>query len=177
MGCLPDIAAKPSDGAYVKRELVNLGASVELPQLHRVLHIVHVAGDQLVPCHTCCPLQHILPFLLSANYDVKCINFRHQFLLQLVSKLDIFNHLETHFNQIHPIGLRGLFQVNGNQSVVLGILVGVEYSLGPLVGHIVVVGVKLGDDLCQGELALDPLLAGGLLLQVSEVEQVVLAVL
>ena len=68
---LPDIAAKPSDGADVKREFVNLGASVELPQLHRVLHIVHVAGNQLVPCHTCGPLQHVLPFLLSAN----CIMF------------------------------------------------------------------------------------------------------
>ena len=67
MGYLPDIAAKPSDRADVKRELVNLGASVELPELHRVLHIVHVAGDQLVPCHTCGPLQNILPFLLSAK--------------------------------------------------------------------------------------------------------------
>ena len=92
-------------------------------------------------------------------------------------KLDFSDLIETHFNQVHPIGLRGLFQVNGDQSVVLGILVGVKDSLGPLVGHIVVVGVKLRDDLCQGELALDSFLAGGLLLQVSEVEQVVLAVL
>ena len=52
-----------------------------------------------------------------------------------------------------------------------------EHCLGPLVGDVVVVGVELGDDLGQGELGVDPLLAGGLLLQVGEVEQVVLAVL
>ena len=60
---MPDISAEPSDRANVKRELVNLRATVELSQLHCVLHIVHVAGDQLVPCYTCSPLQHILSFL------------------------------------------------------------------------------------------------------------------
>ena len=84
---------------------------------------------------------------------------------------------ETHFNQIHPIGLCRLFQIYGYQSVVLSILVGVKDSLAPLVGHVVVVGIKLGDNLRQGELALDPFFSSRLLLQVSEVEQVVLAVL
>ena len=84
---------------------------------------------------------------------------------------------ETHFNQIHPISLCRLLQIYGYQSVVLSILVGVKDSLAPLVGHIVVVGIELSDDLGQGELALDPLLARCFLLQVGEIEQVVLAVL
>ena len=86
-------------------------------------------------------------------------------------------NVNPHLHQIEPIGLSWLFQVDGDQSVVLSVLVGVEHCLGPLVGDVVVVGVELGDDLGQGELGVDPLLAGGLLLQVGEVEQVVLAVL
>ena len=140
---VPDVAAEASDRTNVKRELVHLSATVELPQLHCVLHIVHVAGDQLVPCYTCSPLQNIFTF----------------------------------FDQICPVGLCRLFQVDGYQPVVLRILVGVEDSFCPLVGHVVIVGIEVGDDLGQSELALDSLLASGLLLQVGEVEQVVLAVL
>ena len=147
---------------------MNLSTSVELPQLHRVLHIVHVARDQLVPCYTCSPLKHILSFLCSSIATFS----RSDTLKKLSVKL-----CESHLNQIHPIGLCRLLQVNGYQSVVLSILVGVKDSLGPLVGHVVVVGVVLGDDFCQRELALDPLLPSRLLLQVGEVEQVVLAVL
>ena len=85
--------------------------------------------------------------------------------------------VKPHLHQIQPIGLSWFFQVDCDQSVVLSVLVGVEHCLGPLVGDVVVVGVELSDDLGQGELGVDPLLAGGLLLQVGEVEQVVLAVL
>ena len=53
---VPDVAAEASDRTNVKRELVHLGAGVELPQLHRVLHVVHVAGDQLVARHPSRPL-------------------------------------------------------------------------------------------------------------------------
>ena len=56
MVCLPDISTEPSDRANVKRELVHLSATVELPQLHCVLHIVHVAGDQFVARHPSRPL-------------------------------------------------------------------------------------------------------------------------
>ena len=65
---LPDIPGEPRDAADVQLEVVEHLAAAQTPQLHHVLHVLHVAGDELVPRHAGGPLQHVLG-VLGHNVD------------------------------------------------------------------------------------------------------------
>ena len=56
---VPDVSAEPCNRADVEVEVMDDVTGGEGPELHGVLDVVHVAGDQLVQRHSGSPLQHV----------------------------------------------------------------------------------------------------------------------
>ena len=53
-------SAESNNGANIKLEVVDNLAGAEAAELERVLDVLHVAGDHLVPGHTTRPLQLVI---------------------------------------------------------------------------------------------------------------------